>query len=249
MHIGGIAWQPGDRARTVSREILIVATAVFLYFLVRGFIDGRADLAFDNSDRVIGFERSIGLFVEPDLQARITDHGWLVDVLNGIYMYGHWPVVVGTLIWILAWHRPAFPLFRNALLISGAIGLVIFASFPVAPPRFLADLGFIDTVTEHTNAYRVLQPPGFTNQYAAMPSLHLGWNLLMGIAWATLSTSRWGKVFGIAMPVLMFLAIVLTANHYIVDGIAGGLLALIGLVGASWLVRRKPAVQEPPLIP
>ncbi|WP_129663909.1 phosphatase PAP2 family protein [Phytoactinopolyspora endophytica] len=227
------------RARAFFREGAIVGAAVFLYFLVRGLIDNRVELAYDNAERIVSFERTVGIFVEADLQARVTDHGWLVDVLNGIYMYGHWPVVVGTLLWVLFWHRSAFPLFRNALLISGAIGLVIFASFPVAPPRFLLDYGFIDTVTDKTNAYRVLQPPGFTNQYAAMPSLHLGWNLLMGIAWATLTTSRWAKALGVAMPILMFAAIVLTANHYIIDGLAGGVIALTGIVAAVALRKRK----------
>jgi hypothetical protein len=121
------------------------------------------------------------------------------------------------------------------MLISGAIGLVIFVYVPVAPPRFMTQYGFIDTVTERTNAYRVLQPPAFTNQYAAMPSLHFGWNLLMGIAWASLSGNRWTRLFGWLMPPLMFAAIVLTANHYLLDGVAGGALAMLG-------VRRGDAV-------
>ncbi len=92
--------------------------------------------------------------------------------------------------------------------------------------------GFVDTVTERSEAYRVLQPPAFVNQYAAMPSLHFGWNLLVGIAIFRHSNHIIGKIIGVALPVFMFASIVLTANHYIIDGLAGGSLALGGLFAA-----------------
>lgn len=85
--------------------------------------------------------------------------------------------------------RPAaYSVFRNAFFISGTIGIIIFVLYPVAPPR-LADVGVVDTVTMYSSSYRVLQPPAFVNQYAAVPSLHFGWDLLMGIALVT--QSRW----------------------------------------------------------
>jgi PAP2 superfamily len=177
------------------------------------------------------------------LQSAATEHGWLVEILNAIYIYGHWPVVVVTLAWLLLRHRDDYPQFRNAILVSGAIGLIIFATFPVAPPRFLPEFGFVDTVTENTSAYRVLQPPAFVNQYAAVPSLHFGWNLLMGIAWAGLAGSTAARLFGLLMPVLMLAAIVLTANHYVLDGVAGGVIALIGLAVGTHLANRRG---EPP---
>jgi membrane-associated phospholipid phosphatase len=122
---------------------------------------------------------------------------------------------------------------RNAFLISGAIGLVCFALFPVAPPRLL-DEGWVDTVTERSEAYRVLQPPVFVNQYAAMPSLHVGWDLLIGISLVRLARRRTVKALGVVLPAAMFLATVLTANHYIIDGAAGAALAL----GALWAAYR-----------
>src|SRR6185312_9767346 len=112
---------------------------------------------------------------------------------------------------------------RNAMLISGAIGLVIFTLFPLAPPR-LAELGLVDTVTRSSDAYRVLQPTMFTNQYAAMPSLHVGWDLLVGLAILAAARGPLLRAFGAVMPVLMVAAVVLTANHYIVDAIAGATL-------------------------
>lgn len=225
------------------REVATVAIAVFIYFFVRGLMHSKEDLAVANAHRLIDVERWLGIFREPQLQSWVTDRPALERVFNSIYIYGHWPVVIGTLVWLLIWHRQDFSLFRSALLISGGIGLVIFITFPMAPPRFIPELGFVDTVTLRTNAYRVLQPPAFTNQYAAMPSLHVGWNLLMGVAIVTHARTYLGRAFGYAMPVLMYLATVMTANHYFSDGVAGSIVALTGL-GIAWQLRRRQRARD-----
>ncbi|MFI7063661.1 phosphatase PAP2 family protein [Kribbella sp. NPDC050124] len=218
------------RTQQFAAEVALITTAIVLYFVVRGLIHTRIDAAFRNAEYVVELERLGGFFVEPELQAAVAGHGWLVDAVSYFYIYGHWPVVLATLLWLLIRHRDAYRTVRNAILISGAIGLVIFAVFPVAPPRFLPLYGFVDTVTEQTSAYRVLQPPAFVNQYAAVPSLHFGWNLLMGIAIATLAGHWAMRLFGWLMPLAMLASIVLTANHYLLDGLAGGVIALLGLL-------------------
>jgi hypothetical protein len=233
---GGTAMlRMAGRAQQVAREVIVIATAIVLYFGVRGLIATRVDLAYQNAERVVAIERSSGVFVEPKLQAAVTAHGWIANTVSYIYIYGHWPVLLATLLWLLIRHRDAYRTFRNAMLISGGIGLVIFAVFPVAPPRFLPAYGFVDTVTEQTEAYRVLQPPAFVNQYAAVPSLHLGWNLLMGIAVAGLAGHRITRLLGWLMPVLMLAAIVLTANHYLFDGLVGAVIALLSLYAVNRL--------------
>jgi len=213
----------------IFREVGIVGLAALIYFSARGLIATRVDQAFEDANWVVSFERSFGLFHEPWFQGWIIGRNWLTDLANAVYIYGHWPVIAATLSWLLLRHRELFRVYRSAMLISGAIGIVSFVLFPLAPPRFLPSLGFIDTVTLHSHAYRVLQPPSLTNQYAAMPSLHVGWNLLMGIAIVTQTRHLFWKAFGVAMPVLMILATIVTANHYIVDGLAGAAVALIGL--------------------
>ncbi|MFI7065248.1 phosphatase PAP2 family protein [Kribbella sp. NPDC050124] len=242
----------GARRRRAVWEVSLIGTAIVLYFGVRGLMETRTDLAFRNADRVVDLERSVGVFAEPQLQSAVLPHNWLVEALSYVYIYGHWPVLALTLLWLIVRHRHEYSRFRNAMLISGAIGLVIFAVFPVAPPRFLAWYGFVDTVTEQTSAYRVLQPPAFVNQYAAVPSLHFGWNLLIGIAWATLAGHWLVRLFGWLMPLAMLAAIVLTANHYLFDGLAGGAIALLALLAATRLARRRPAqtpVRRPPAEP
>jgi hypothetical protein len=151
-------------------------------------------------------------------------------------------MIVGTMVWLIWKHTEHFSVYRSALLFSGAIGLLCFVLLPMAPPRFLADQGFVDTVVQRSNAYRVLQPPAFTNQYAAMPSLHLGWNLLMGIAIVRCASTRWAKAFGVLMPLMMYLATIVTANHYLLDGMAGAGVALIALPLAGWISSRKRGI-------
>jgi hypothetical protein len=135
--------------------------------------------------------------------------------------------------------------------------MLVFLTYPVAPPRFLSDYGFIDTVTLHSESYRVLQPPALANLYAAMPSLHFGWNFLMGIAVWRESRSSGGKLIALLISPAMFLAIVLTANHFILDGLVGGALvlaslAVVTLVPTRLRVRRSTvlhATDSAPIAP
>lgn len=234
----------GGRARAIVtsfgfREVLLVVSGYFAYFAVRGVTEGSHEEAVANSHDVVQLEKSLGFFWEPAIQDAIVDHHWIVTLANWMYIWGHWPLIAGVATWLLLKHRNQFTLFRTAFFISGAIAVVVFVTFPVAPPR-LADIGLVDTVTEHSNAYRVLQPKAFTNQYAAVPSLHFGWDLLIGIALVANARRWWVRALGAVVPVLMFSAIVLTANHYIFDAIAGGAVALTGLGLAIALRRTVP---------
>ena len=155
--------------------------------------------------------------------------------------------MIGAVALWLFFRRPEhYAIYRNAFLLSGAVGLLLFMTFPAAPPR-LADLGFTDTVVNNSNFYHLLQPPQLTNQYAAFPSLHFGWNLLMGIA--ILETTRWlpARIFAVVLPLAMLAAIVLTANHYLIDGAAGAAVALLGLLVAKYLHQHPLRSQLPAL--
>jgi membrane-associated phospholipid phosphatase len=152
-------------------------------------------------------------------------------------------VIISVGAWLL-WSSPhKYRILRNGFLISGAIGLVVFATFPVAPPRLL-EIGLIDTVTERSTAYRILQPPAFVNQYAAMPSLHFGWDLLIGIVLVRHARPRYVRAVGILLPLAMGWAVVATANHFLVDSLAGAALALFGLLVATLAAQRLDGAQE-----
>ena len=223
------------RPLDLGREVAFGLLGALAYFGVRGITEGNVGVARENAKEVVSFEKAFGLYWEPQLQDLVIDSGWLVTFMNWVYIYGHWPVIGAVAVWFLMRDPETYRLYRNAFLISGAIGLVIFATYPLAPPR-LADLQIIDTVSEQSRSYHYFQPPNFVNQYAAMPSLHVGWNLLIGIALVRSASAPYlpMKLFGWAMPTLMSISVVLTANHYIIDGVVGALVALFGL----WLAHR-----------
>lgn len=225
------------------RQVLLLGVAIFAYFGVRGLTEGSVEAAQTNAGRVLDLERSLGIAAETAVQDMAATSDLLVDLGNWVYIWCHWPVILGTFVWFARAHRGEYLLLRNAMFVSGAIGLVIFATFPVAPPRLLApelvdtglvDTVFVDTVSERSQAYRVLQPPAFTNLYAAVPSFHFGWNLLVGIGWFRVWRGRWWRWAGVLMPVAMGWAVVATGNHWVVDVAAGGAIALVGLLVARW---------------
>lgn len=233
-----------DRPRIrLIHQIAIVAAAIAAYFLVRGATEADYAQAIHNARWLIDVERILGIYHEPALQSSLASSQVVTTVMNWVYIWGHWPVIVVVLLWLARRHPAIYLRTRDAMLVSGAVGLVAFVAFPVAPPR-LADIGMIDTVTAGSDAYRVLQPAMFTNQFAAMPSLHVGSDLLIGLAVLAAARRPLLRTLGVLMPVAMSVAVVLTANHYLLDAVVGAALTL-----ACWRSLRSrgtPAPQAPP---
>jgi len=227
----------------IGRQAVIVVLAIAIYFGVRGMTVGATDTAREHARDIVSLERQLGIYIEPSIADPVSSSGTLATLANDVYIYGHWPVIVVTMLW-LAWrHRPQFLELRDAMIVSGLLGMLIFVSYPVAPPR-LAELGFVDTITERSVAYRVLQPPAFVNQYAAMPSLHAGWDLLVGIAIVSAASGLALRVIGGLLPVVMATSVMVTANHYLLDVVAGVILVLIGRYVAVRLQRRRDRVDD-----
>ena len=140
------------------REILLVLAGLLVYFGVRAATDDKAGLAEAHARSLVHLEHTLGIAREGDVQSVIIDHHWLVTLANWVYIWGHWPLIAISAIWLFR-HRPdAYRLMRTAIFISGAIGMIIFLTYPVAPPR-LTGLGLTDTVTRYSHSYRALQPP------------------------------------------------------------------------------------------
>ena len=233
-------------AGAMARESLLFLSAALAYFAVRGLTAGSAAVARDNAEGVLAFERALGIAREPELQALILDSASLVTLANWVYIWGHWPVIAGVAIWLYLRRRPAYRLMRNALFAAGAIGIVIFALFPVMPPR-LGMLEVVDTIAANSQSYRALQPPALVNPFAAVPSLHVGFNLIVGfVLWREFS-SWLIRAAAVASVAAMSAAVVLTANHYIIDVPAGMAVAALGLLIASNLhrLRLTPSLPRP----
>jgi hypothetical protein len=220
------------------RELTIFAVGYCVYFGVRSLTEGSVPAALRNAARIEHLERATGIAWEPTLQDAILPHQLLVRVANWIYMFGHWPLLLLAGLLLFRYRRTQYYLLRNACLLSGAIGLVVFALFPVAPPR-LAHIGVVDTVSRYASAYRTVLPAWLVNQYAAMPSFHAGWNVLLGIAIFRASERRAVRAFAIAMPILMILAIVATANHFVLDALVGTAIVVATVLVLDRIERRR----------
>jgi hypothetical protein len=226
--------------RGFLHEAALVAGAILAYFLVRNLTVGSAEDAFANAGHLVDAEEWLGIDWEEGIQSAVVGHDVLVMLTNWVYIWGHWPVILGTATALYLWRHDRYLVLRNALFVSGAIGFFFFALFPVAPPRLL-ELGLVDTVTEQSNAYRALQPPGLTNQYAAFPSLHVGWNIVVGIVLLTTTTHLAVRIFAVGAPAAMAFAVMATANHFVLDVAAGIVVVLIGLAAAFAVERRGRA--------
>jgi len=212
-------WKGGIREITL---FLVVYTA---YSLTQDALPDRKLLAFHNTYNVIDFEKRLKFFWELNIQSWFLKSDFLVQLVNALYTLLFFPVLISFGIWAYKYHRKQYMITRNAIFISAVIAFPIFAFYPVAPPRLLSNMGFIDTLATYMNIKTSSMPTHMVNQYAAMPSLHMCWALLIGIGIVRIAKT-WGlKVVGILLPLTMFITIVATANHFILDAIVGAAVA------------------------
>ena len=230
-----------ERTRSTSlhlSEAGFVVIAFLAYFLVRGGVVNRTGDALANARWIIDLQRSLGVFVEPAVNAWTLRASWRVDLFDFVYFWLDFPLIIAIGL-VLFWRsRHAYTLLRDALLISGAFALVFYWAFPVAPPRFLPEWGFVDTLQEFAHlSYQAQSVRAFVNPFAAVPSLHVGWSLLVTIALFRATGRTSVRVAGIAVLILQSIAVIATANHYLFDTTLGVAVSLCGLAGAMWLQR------------
>jgi hypothetical protein len=211
------------------RELLVFACAYLTYFGVRALTEGSAPRAMRNAADVVHVERWLHVDWEAALQEQVLRHPLLVDLANAVYVYGHWPMLILGGLLLFRYRRQHYYRLRNAILLTGSIGLVVFTVFPVAPPR-LSGLAVIDTVSAGLGEYRQILPRSLVNEYAAMPSFHAGWNLLLGLVVLGATTRPLLRLVAVTGPTAMCLAVVATANHFVVDVVVGVAISVCALV-------------------
>jgi hypothetical protein len=221
------------------REVALIAAFYAVYTTVRDLRGTRpvsAGQAFANAKRVIGLERSLGLFHEAQIQHAFLADKVLVRVLDDWYGSTHF-VVTAAVLFVLFFAPPArYRRWRNTLAVATAAALIGFALFPLMPPRLLpAQFGFTDTLRVVGGLWNFDSGPmaHLSDQYAAMPSLHFGWALWCGLALFSLSRRRWAKALALAYPAVTLVCVIVTANHYVTDTAAGA-----AVVGVGYLVAR-----------
>jgi len=227
------------------RQVSLFGLAYLGYRLVRGIVEGDANEAFAHARDLIALERGMHLFVEPSIQAWASGSHLLMVVSSWIYVNAQTSVTVAALVYLYLRHNKNFYFVRNMFMIAMAIALIGYIVFPTAPPRFLPEWGFVDTVAdfthvtinEHSSTISAL-----TNMYAAVPSMHVAFALMIGGTLARLVRPPLARIAWAVYPLMMAFVIIVTANHFILDALLGALTAGASAWGASWLARARPAV-------
>jgi len=224
-----------------AREPLILAVAYLFYYMAR-HLASDARPAFENARYLMRLESHLGIFEEISLQSATISYDFAVHTFNLIYFYAHWPAIVACGVYLFITKPNIYVITRNAFLISGAIALVFFILFPVAPPR-LATVGIVDTLgmtvpVDYDNSPLV-------NPYAALPSMHVGWCLVLSLGLYLSTKRRTLRMLALSITPAMWIATVITGNHFIIDGLFGTILAAIGFIVALWLSRNWPELQLP----
>ena len=219
-------------------QVALFLGAYYGYRLVRGMVDGRAGAAFENARHLLGIERSLGLFLEPGLQDWTESHRLLMDACNWIYVNSHFALTTAFLVWLYVKRNEAFCFVRNMFLVSMAIALVGYVAFPTAPPRFMPEWGFTDSVTHAVGEGAAKGASLLYNPYAAVPSMHVAFALMIAVPGVMLVRSRLAKAFWVVYPLIVTFTVVATANHWWLDAVLGALTAGVSALAAKEIFER-----------
>ena len=239
------------------------AALVIVFYLVYSFARNRFGShrveigeeplhAFNNALRIIDWEKAIGIFHEQQIQAWFLDFSIFLQFWNTFYGTAHFVVTAGAFIWLYRARPRLFPLWRNVLGATTALAIIGFSLFPLMPPRLLdagglyggarleaeqgiEPFGFVDTLEVNGGPWSfdsgAMQK--VSNQYAAMPSLHIAWSVWSALVMWQLTRRRWARALIAAYPLLTLFGIVVTANHFFLDAVGG-----LAILGVGYLIGR-----------
>src|SRR5580693_5390547 len=225
------------------RQVSLFGAAYLAYRLVRGLVEGDANAAFAHARDVISIERTLHVFVEPSVQAWASGSHLLIDVSSWLYVNAQTTVTVGALVYLYLRHNRSFYFVRNMFVIAMFIALIGYVVFPTAPPRFMPEWGFIDSVSDVTGvhvSHASASMNALFNPYAAVPSMHVAFALMIGWPLASLSRTRVASVLWRMYPLLIAFVIIATANHFIIDALLGAVTAGVSALGARRLAKVRP---------
>lgn len=230
--------------RRGTRELLLIAAVYAVYDTSRFFVEGRQATAFAHGVGVLHLEKMLDVAWEQTVNQAVSAHRLIAVPADYMYATMHYLVTPLVLIWLWRRHRADYTRARTTLMVATVLGLIGFTLLPVAPPRMLP--GFVDTMSQYSNvgwwSADASAPRGvgqFTNEFAAMPSLHVGWALWCGWQMIRHGQHRLTRICGVLYPALTTMVVIATGNHYLLDAIAGvAVVMLAGLaVGGAWRLR------------
>ncbi len=229
---GSVAPRPWTDA---ASQVAVLAALWGCYAAVRSLVGDTQQVAMRNASRILDLQAAVGLDVERGLQSLVGGSATFVAA-NSYYLL-HFPVTLAALL-VAYWRArdAVFPTIRNALVGATGVALVVHLVIPVAPPRMLN--GFIDAGAAFGPDPYAVAGSESANQFAALPSMHVAWAILVGWAVTQLRPTMLGRAVGLAHPVITAIVVIVTGHHFVTDAVLGATLAL----GFVWWAgdRRKP---------
>ncbi|WP_461014523.1 phosphatase PAP2 family protein [Streptomyces daliensis] len=236
----GRAWRAGallERVRSPKRpriwfEIALIAVSYWTYSLIRNAVPEQRAQALRNADWIWEIERILGIAVEQSVNHAVNSVTWLIVTMNYYYATLHFIVTIAVLVWLYLAHPGRYAATRLVLFATTGVALLGYYLFPLAPPRLMNGGDFIDTVQVHHTWGSMASGnlAEMSNQYAAMPSMHIGWSVWCGVTIAMLARTAWVRALGYAYPLTTLIVIVCTANHFWLDAVGGLLCLAFGFV-------------------
>jgi membrane-associated phospholipid phosphatase len=237
-----ISWLPKGGSDALA-QLSIFVCADILYETVRGVAESNQAVPFSNARSIMTLERSLHLFFEQSIQSWAMGERALIDFANFMYVNSHFVITTSVLVWLYLRHNERFYFVRNMFVVAMGFALVGYLLLPTAPPRFFPELGFVDTISYYVN---VKHDSGlvalFFNPYAAVPSMHVAFSLMIAVPTILIVKRRILKALWAMYPLLITFVVIVTGNHWVMDAIAGAIVAgASALVAAHVLSRVWPA--------
>jgi hypothetical protein len=218
------------------RELALILVTYGAYTLTRNTLPAHRARAEANARSLYDLEQRLHVDVEKGLNDLVAGHGtnWLSVLADYTYSLSHLSVTVAVLGWLYAARPHAYRAARTAVMVATVLALVGFWLYPLAPPRFFPGLGFVDTVVRDGTwgSWADNAVADSSNQYAAMPSVHLVWALWSAGAVALWARRRWLRVLAPLYPLTITFVILGTANHWVLDAVGAVAVLAAGVVAA-----------------
>ena len=222
-------WWRGRMGRPLLTEVLIIGGLLLLYRQVRTLVRDEQVEAVRNASKVIQWERAVGLFNEMHLQRLFLGSREMVSFLDHYYVFVHFPVTAAVTAWVYVRRHELYARLKYLLISVTMVGLALHVAFPLAPPRMLDANGFVDTLQRYgPRIYAENPTESLANQFAAMPSLHFAWAMIVAITVISARTSKRPWLW-VLHPVLTLIAIVATGNHFWIDAVVAAALVVLAL--------------------
>jgi PAP2 superfamily len=222
------------------RQLVLFSGAYYVYRIVRGVVDGEVATAFDHARWIVNVERGLHLFFEPSVQTWTLGKGWLIHAADFTYVNAHFVITTAFLVWLYFWRNEAFYFVRNMFMVAMGLALILYVVFPTAPPRLLPEWGFTDTVSDFFGQGASHSASVLYNPYAAMPSMHVAFALMIGVTGVRLIRTRAVRLFWAFYPLFITFVVIVTANHFWLDAAVGGLVAGVSAYASAALARARP---------